>query len=210
MNHIFQGGGLRRFGWASACTFVFFVALAPAQEVQRIDAMIGGSSLFSSHFLSASQAYQPPAENGGIYPSFGAEGILENRLGISAEGAVRFYRGSYNGYQPYRPMFFDVNGVWAPRINKRITLDLMAGPGFEELLFYNQFGSCSSSNPFCRTNLNSTHFLIHVGGGPRYYFHRNFFVRPEVHYYFIVNNYEFHSDNVLRMGASIGYSWGSR
>jgi hypothetical protein len=209
INHIFQGGGLRRFVLVSSCTLVLLAALAPAQDVQRIDAFVGGGELFASHFLSASQAYQPPAESGGIYPSFGAEGILANRFGISAEGAIRFYRGSYNGYQPYRSMFFDINGVFAPQINKRISLDLMVGPGFQTVLFYNQVGTCSSST-FCRTNLNSTHFLIHVGGGPRYYFHKQFFVRPEVNYYFVVNNSQFHSDNVVRLGASVGYSWGSR
>jgi len=201
---------LRRSVLASACTLVLLVALAPAQDVQRIDAIVGAGELFASKFLSASRAYQPPAENGGIYPSFGAEGILENRFGISAEGAIRFSRGTYNGYQPYRPMFFDVNGVFAPRINKRISLDLAVGPGFSTVLFYNQFGSCSTGNTFCRTNLNSTHFLVHVGAGPRYYFHGPFFVRPEVNYYFVVNNVEFHSGNVLRLGGSVGYSWGSR
>jgi hypothetical protein len=201
---------LRRFVLASVCTFVLFTTFAHAQDIQRIDAIVGGSSLFASKFLSASQAYQPPAENGGIYPTFGVEAILENRLGVSAEGAIRFNRGTYNGYQPYRPMFFDVNGVFAPQVNKRISLDLMAGVGIETVLFYNEFGSCSSSNSFCRTNLNSSHFLIHLGGGPRYYFHGHFFVRPEAHYYFIRNNFEFHSDNLLRLGASIGYTWGSK
>jgi len=35
-------------------------------------------------------------------------------------------------------------------------------------------------------------------------------VRPEAHYYFIPNNYQFHSDHVFRIGGSIGYTFGSR
>jgi hypothetical protein len=39
---------------------------------------------------------------------------------------------------------------------------------------------------------------------------RTFFVRPEAHYYFIPNNFEFHSDHVFRIGASIGRTFGSK
>jgi hypothetical protein len=56
--------------------------------------------------------------------------------------------------------------------------------------------------------VSSTHLLGHVAGGVRYYFWRHFFVRPEAHYYFVINNFEFHSDNVFRLGASIGYTIG--
>jgi hypothetical protein len=49
---------------------------------------------------------------------------------------------------------------------------------------------------------------VHAGFDVRYYAFRNLFVRPEVHYYYIHNNYEFHSDHVLRLGASIGYTFG--
>jgi hypothetical protein len=44
----------------------------------------------------------------------------------------------------------------------------------------------------------------------RYYFLGNFFVRPEANWYYIRNNFEFHSDNVFRAGASVGYTFGSR
>jgi hypothetical protein len=51
-----------------------------------------------------------------------------------------------------------------------------------------------------------------LGGGVRYYvWHRlpNVYVRPEVHYYHIQNNVEFNSSNLFRVGASIGYTFGS-
>ena len=47
-----------------------------------------------------------------------------------------------------------------------------------------------------------------LGAGVRYYVWHHFFVRPEVHYYHIQNNVEFNSDNVFRVGASIGYTIG--
>jgi hypothetical protein len=74
-------------------------------------------------------------------------------------------------------------------------------------VFYNT-GSCTFGNG-CRTLVNSTHFTVHLGVGVRYYFWRTFFVRPEAHYYFIPNNDQFHSDNLFRVGVSIGHTFGS-
>jgi hypothetical protein len=91
---------------------------------------------------------------------------------------------------------------------KKVRADLMAGVGGETLLFYNTT-NCTFGNG-CRINVNNTHFLLHFGVGIRYYFWRTFFVRPEGSYYFIPNNFEFNSDHVFRMGASIGHTFGSR
>jgi hypothetical protein len=95
----------------------------------------------------------------------------------------------------------------APHLAKKTTGDFMAGIGAETLLFYNASGGCGLPNGGCRTYINSTHFMVHAGAGVRYYFWRNFFIRPEVHWYIIPNNFEFHSDHVFRAGASIGHTW---
>jgi hypothetical protein len=51
--------------------------------------------------------------------------------------------------------------------------------------------------------------MVDLGGGIRYYVWNHVFVRPEVRYYHIVNNTDvFSSDNVFRVGASIGYTIG--
>jgi hypothetical protein len=47
---------------------------------------------------------------------------------------------------------------------------------------------------------------VHAGFGIRYSLWRNFFIRPEANYYRIFNN-TFHSDNVVRLGASVGYTF---
>jgi hypothetical protein len=63
-------------------------------------------------------------------------------------------------------------------------------------------------------NYESTdHFMEHLGGGIRYYFWHHAFVRPEIHYYHIQNNntaldYGFSTNNVFRVGASVGYTFG--
>jgi len=186
------------------------VALASYARAQEIDLAVGGSTLFSSKPTSASLAYPPPVEKGGNYPFVSAEVIRKNHFGLSAEMAFRYKQGLYNGYQRFRPLLYDVNGVFAPQISDNISADFMAGIGGQSLIFYNRFASCSPSySGNCPISISSNHFLVHLGGGVRYYFWRNFFARPEAHYYYIVGNTDqFHSSNVLRLGASIGYSFG--
>jgi hypothetical protein len=154
--------------------------------------------------------YLPAAEKAGLYASFSIDRIYSNHLGFSAEVAALTKRGSYNGLQGYRPILFDVNGVFAPRLAKKTHADFMAGIGGQRVLFYDQAGVCFSPTG-CAPRFNSNRFLVHVGADVRYTVWRNFFIRPEVHYYRIFNNTsDFHSDNVVRLGASVGYTFGGQ
>jgi hypothetical protein len=174
---------------------------------QQIDVTGGISTTLSSKYSSSAQTYLPPAEKGGGYPSFSADVIFKNHFGVNAEVAVRAKQQIYNGYQGFRPIFYDVNAVFAPRFGKKFTGDFMAGVGGESVRFYDQLGTCNPNYPGgCTTYLSNTHLLVHVGGGVRYYFWRKFFIRPEAHLYIVHNNFEFNSGNIGRVGASIGYT----
>lgn len=188
-----------------ACTLATLVAFAPAQQ---IDFAVSGSTLWSPKQLTASQAFLPPAETGGIYAGASLQYLTEKRLGLNIEGALRTKESLYNGYQYFRPIIYDANGVYALRLAPKARGDIMAGVGAETLLFYKQL-NCNFAGG-CRTNVNDTHFLVHGGVGVRYYFWREFFVRPEAHYYYIPNNVQFHSDHVVRLGVSIGHTFGSQ
>jgi hypothetical protein len=186
------------------------MALFPclAAQVQQVDIAAGDNILISPRYNNASLAYLPAQEKGDMYPSFSAEVLLKNRLGFSGEVAWRWNKGLYNGYQDFRPVLYDVNGVFAPRLGKKMTADFMAGAGGESVIFYNQFATCNPAyGGACVPRVNANHFLVHLGGGVRYYFWRRAFVRPEAHFYWIQNNQEFTSDNLLRVGISIGYSF---
>lgn len=185
-----------------ACTLVLFACFARAQQ---IDVLAGGSTLFAPKYTNSSLAYPPPAQKGGLYPGASVEYIRPDHYGFNAEMSFRYHETFYNGYQKYRPFFYDVNGVYAPRLGIKTQGDFMAGIGLESVLFYNQFGKCNYSN--CLVNTNTNHFLVHAGGGVRYYFWREFFVRPEVHYYRVFDNSQFNSGNIFRAGASIGYTF---
>ncbi|HZQ94042.1 MAG TPA: hypothetical protein VFA67_03470 [Candidatus Sulfotelmatobacter sp.] len=199
---------MRRFGLA-----VFACALlAPVRFVvaQQVDFAVGASTLWSSQNTTAAIGFLPPAEKGGMYPSASLQYVSPRRLGFNAELAFRDKKAIYNGFQPYRPFLYDVNAVYAPRFNKKSGGDFMAGIGGQTVLFYNEFGACGLSASGCRININSTHFLVHAGADVKYYFWRNFFARPEAHWYYVINNVQFHSNNVFRVGLSLGHTFGSR
>lgn len=188
----------------SACAVLLFSTFAYAQQ---IDVAVGAGILLSSKYNGSSQAYLPPAEKGGIYPSFSADKIFKNRFGFNGEVAIRESKGLYNGYQRFRPTFYDFNAVFAPRLGKKTSADLMAGIGGENIYFDSPSGTCAGG---CPTYLKSNHLLVHVGAGVHYYFWHSFFIRPEAHYYFVHNNFEFRSGNLGRVGASIGYTFGRK
>jgi len=199
-----KGDGLRKFAlFASVCAVFLLCDFARAQE---LDLSVGGSKLFSTKNKTASEAFLAPPENEGTYVNFTLLRTFENHFGYSAEFVTSYHRPFYNGFQEYRPFLYDLNGVYARHVAKRMTLDLMAGAGGQTVLFYNTYAGCGFPGG-CIPRVNTTHFLVHVGAGLRYSVWRGIFVRPEANFYRIFNNNDFHSGNVLRLGASAVYSF---
>jgi hypothetical protein len=196
--------------WQVGTALLAFVltGLVPFARAQQIDFAVGGSTLWSTKPLTASQAFLPPAEKGGTFAGASLQYLTERRLGINVEGAFRVKEGLYNGYQYFRPALYHVNAVYARRMAPKIRADFMAGAGGETLIFYRQTNCGYPSG--CSAYVNDTHFLVHAGIGVRYYVWKTVFVRPEAHYYYVPNNFEFHSDHVFRIGASIGRTFGSK
>ena len=159
----------------------------------------------STQNTTASQAYLPPPEKGGTYINGGFDRIFKNRYGYSAEVAFRAKQTLYNNYEQYRPILYDVNAIYAPILGKKTNAIFMAGAGGQSVLFYTGYTGCYYPSG-CVNHLDSNHFLLHLGGGVSYTVWRKLFVRPEAHYYYIVNNTDvFHSNSVFRVGVSVGY-----
>lgn len=199
---------MRRFApVTSVCTVLLFATLTHAQQ---IDVAIGDGTTLAPKYTNSSQAFLPPQEKGGTYPSVSADVLLRNRLGLNVETSWKYKQASYYGYEKYRPIFTDVNALFQPQLSKKFGLDLMGGIGVASNLFYLPGESCAPAAGTCY--VSSDHFMEHLSGGIRYYvWHRlpHIFVRAEIHYYRIQNNFEFHSDNVIRAGASVGYTFGN-
>jgi len=173
-------------------------------SAQNFDAAFGVSTLVAPSASSANGNHNPVSLTGGAYPVFSADYLIKHNFGFGAEIAWRASRNVYAGFQPYRPLFYDVGAVYAPHTQK-FGAELQAGIGWESLRFYQPFFNCGFSG--CSNFVSSNHFMGHFGGGLRYYFKGHFFVRPEAHVYLIRNNIEFSSPLATRVGVSLGYTF---
>ena len=174
---------------------------------QQFDAAFGVGTTSSASATITNGLYFP-SDRGGAYPAFSADLLLRHRIGFEGDVSWRASQNLYGGSQPYRPVFYSFNAIWAPKLSKNFTAELLAGIGGEDLRFY---GLLNCNNFFgCTSYSSSNHFMGDFGGGIRAYIWHNVFVRPEVRLYLINNNAEFSSNTVVRYGGSLGYSFGGR
>lgn len=210
---------------ATVFAFLSFASLASAQQG---DAFIGAGTLLSSSASSntliagtncgvnSSGGFVCP-EKGGTYLNIGGDVVLKRRIGAAFDVNWKASQGQIGGPggQPYRPIQFTFNGLYQPRISKKAGLDLFGGIGWQTTRFY-AYTNTTSCLYFGACYNSSNHFLMDIGGGVRYYFWGHMFIRPEARYMYILNNTDtsgstgigFTSNNVIRVGASIGYTIG--
>ncbi len=182
------------------------ILIVPAVlSAQEFSTAFGVGTVVSPSASDASGDHAPVSQTGGAYPAFSADFLVKGRFGVGGELAWRASRNLYAGFQPYRPLFYDFNGIYVPQLGKHAAAELMAGIGWESIRFYQPFISCGAFS--CTDFVSSNHFMGHFGGGLRYYIHGNFFIRPEAHVYVIHNNNEFSSAVVPRFGVSLGYTF---
>jgi len=190
-----------------AVLFVFCF-LERAAHAQQIDAAFGFGTLTSSAGKTTNGVFYPSLGGGG-YPSFSGDFLLAHHLGIEGDISWRASQNLYGAYQPYRPIFYTFNAIWAPKLAKRATAELLAGIGGEDIRFYTPYLNCGYVTG-CTNYISSNHFLGDFGGGIRAYVWHGAFVRPEVRLYLINNNNEFSSGVATRYSISLGYSFGGR
>ncbi|MFZ1050682.1 MAG: hypothetical protein WBP65_10690 [Candidatus Sulfotelmatobacter sp.] len=193
---------------APVLALVFSCHFATAQQG---DIMFFGGTLLSSS-PSTNQLFSGNiAEKGGTYLGISGDVVgFKKRLGFNIETAWRASQASYLGYETYRPILTDFNALFQPKLGKKVGLDLFGGIGIASTRFYVPYATSCSYFSGCINYTTSDHFMEDLGAGLRYYVWHHFFVRPEVHYYHIQNNTDvFSTDNVFRVGASIGYTIGN-
>jgi hypothetical protein len=174
-------------------------------HAQQFDAAFGVGTLTAPSASNATGNHAPVSLTGGAYPVFSADILLKRQFGVSGELAWRASQNLYAGFAPYRPLLYDFNGIYVPKLGKHAAGELSAGIGWESLRFYQGFTSCGAIS--CTDFVSSNHFMGHFGAGLRYYFHGHFFVRPEADLYLVRNNQEFSSPRATRFGVSLGYTF---
>jgi len=125
---------LRKFSLIVALVLPFLTH--SAVHAQEFDAAIGAGTMIAPSASSASGNHAPVTLSGGTYPVFSADLLLKRRFGVSGELAWRASRNLYGGFQPERPLFYDINGIYAPKLGKHAAAELMAGVGWASIRFY--------------------------------------------------------------------------
>ena len=193
--------------------FCLLSALTTSVQAQQFDVAFGFGTLGGNAASDASATdvlngvHQAQSIGGGGYPSFSGDFLFfgpRKMIGVGGEVTWRAHQNVDIFFEPYRPILYDFNVVVAPSLGKSAQVELQGGIGAESLRFYQPVFNCTFFG--CTNYSSSNHFLTHVGGGLRFYFFHNLFIRPEAHVYLIHNNFEFAGPRVTRYAVSLGYS----
>lgn len=149
--------------------------------------------------------HSPVSITGGAYPGFSGDVLFFHNAGIGAEVFWKASQVDYAGQGfNYRPLFWNVNAVYSPKLASHAYLELVGGIGAQSARFYTGT-TCGIYN--CSNYQSINHFDADFGGGIKLYASHNFFIRPEARVYIINNNLEFSSNHTTRYGVSIGYTF---
>ncbi len=147
---------------------------------------------------------------GGTFAHVGGTAMLTKHYGVGADVSWRAGKADYAGLL-YRPLFYNLDGVWQPFTTKRFEPEIHAGLGGMRLAYsYSQtqcdpFGGCQTSN---QSVTNSSHFQVHFSGAARLYVTDHVFVRPNVDLHHVSNLFQFGNNWVPEYSLGVGYSFG--
>jgi hypothetical protein len=189
-------------------TFSTILAVVGAQA-QQIDLGFGAGTVVSASSSNPSTGHQPQTIGGGTFLAFSGDFLFHRNFGVQGEVSWRASQNVYQGYQQFRPLFWDFNGMWVPKLGKKLQAEALAGIGAESVRFYNNYYTCSYFTG-CTSYTSENHFTGHFGVGLRYYFWHDAFLRPEASFYLINGNNDFSSNFASRYGVTLGYSLGRR
>lgn len=189
----------------STCACFCLAGLTILAQAQKIDFAFGVDSIEAPSASSADSSHSPVSLTGGTYPGFSGDFLFFHNFGVGGELYWKASRGNYGGDStlPFRPIFWDFNAVYAPKVASHTYLELDAGIGGLSTHFY-----CSTCNNGLTNYVSDNHFMADFGGGLKLYpGHSGFFIRPEARVYVVNNNLYFSSPVATRFGASIGYTF---
>lgn len=191
--------------YLSIIALLGFVSLimVPAQA-QQFDVAFGVRTLMGPSASTTPASFTPQSIGGGAYPTFSGDYLFLHNFGVGAEVSWRGSQNIYLGFQPYRPIFYDFNAVWAPSLGKHAAAEFVGGIGAQSTRFYQPFFTCGFTG--CTNYTSSNHFMADFGGGLRLYVRGGVFLRPEAKVYLVHNNFEFSGSRATTFGLSIGYS----
>ena len=189
----------------SAFACAALAAFSNFAHAQKIDFAFGVSTVDAPGASTASGNHQPVSLTGGTYPGFSGDVLFFHNLGIGGEIYWKGSRGNYGGDPtlPFRPLLFDLNAVYSPKLASHTYLELLGGIGALDTRIYCQ----GCGNGYNTNYASDKHFMGDFGAGIKFYPKGGFFVRPEAKLYLVNNNLLFSSPRITRYGVSIGYTF---
>jgi hypothetical protein len=179
-------------------------------QAQKIDIAFGVNTTLAPSASSCSGDCQVPQSlSGGAFPGVSGDVLFWHNLGVGAEVNWRASQGSGNYLAlyglNYRPLFYDFNAVYSPKLASHAYLEVVGGIGgmSTHLFECNDCGIAGGAQEVA----SSSHFNVDFGGGLKLYLKHGFFVRPEARVYWINNDTNFAGSHATRVGASIGYTF---
>jgi hypothetical protein len=178
-------------------------AFSNLAQAQKVDFAFGVSTVIAPSANSTG-----PSLSGGTYPGFSGDVLFWHNFGIGGEIYWRASQSCCLDFfgqppAPYRPIYFDFNGVYSPRIARHVYLELSAGIGAIDTRIY-----CEQCSSYYTNYSSDKHFMGDFGAGLKLYAHNGFFIRPEAKFYAVANNILYSSSYSTRVGGSIGYTFG--
>jgi hypothetical protein len=201
-----------RFAVASSVLLIFISSLANAQSRFDFYFGMGTTQVGSSNVViqnSSTGDISSTPHMAGVFGTIGGGLFLKQNYGFGAQVSFRFKQGDYVGYG-YRPIFYDFNGMWTPKVGKFVLPEFQGGFGGMNLRFYD------SANPYYDYNTgrvstfagSSNHFQLHAAAGLRFKAKDHIYVRPQVDYHWVPNLNEFGSNSVLGYSLAVVFSSG--
>jgi Outer membrane protein beta-barrel domain len=192
--------------FAFACAAV--ASFSNSAAAQKIDIAFGVGTIDAPGASAAGSGtdHVPVSLTGGSYPGFSGDVLFFHNLGIGGElywraaQANNYFGQGFN----YRPLFYDINAVYSPKLASHAYLELVGGLGALSTRFYTGT-TCGIYS--CSNYQSSNHFDVDLGAGLKLYPAGGFFIRPEARFYFVNNNVDFSSPRATRYGLSIGYTF---
>ena len=107
-----------------------FFTVAIGVQAQQVDVAFGVGTLTAPSSNNATSfANFSQSLSGGAYLNFSGDALIIKNFGIQGEVAWRASQNLYAGFQPYRPVLWDFNAIYAPRFNQHVGAELMGGIG---------------------------------------------------------------------------------
>jgi hypothetical protein len=204
---------LKRKPWAALClcfACAVISILSTLAYAQKFDLAAGVSTIEAPGASNGNGSdHQPVTLSGGAYVGVSGDVRVFHHISLGGEGFWRATQAqNYNGQGfNYRPIFWNVNAVYGPKIATHTYLELVAGVGALSTHYYvgSYCGIYESVGCFHSYN----HLDGDFGAGIRFYPRSGgWFIRPEARVYLINNNFDFSANYATRIGASIGYTFG--